>query len=191
MNRLFLLGLMPLILLLAVPHNAFAWDFGSLLNGFQGQSQGFHHWGFDNNYGQNYQGLGDCGAYCQGERDAVYDHTQGLVYNPTPACCHSEFYQQAFHQGYDDKWNSYQSQESSQGTSINVENSPGAYVVSNQYSSQTQNPLQQLAKTVCGFINCNQQQYLQPSLSPQCEQCLGSDNTNGDCSNGCAWRQEP
>jgi len=29
--------------------------------------------------------------------------------------------------------------------------------VSNQYSSQTQNPLQQLARTVCGFINCNQQ----------------------------------
>ena len=92
MNRLFLLGLMPLILLLVVPHNAFAWDFGSLFNGFQGQGQGFHHWGFDN-YGQG-SGQFGCGAYCQGERDAIYDHTQGLVYNPTPACCHSEYYQQ-------------------------------------------------------------------------------------------------
>ena len=141
--------------------------------------------------GQSYQGGIGCGAYCQGERDAIYDHTQGLVYNPTPACCHSEYYQQAFHQGYDDKWNSFQSQESSQGTSINVKNSPGAYVVSNQYSNQQQNPLQQLAHTVCGFINCNQQ-HRQPSWSsPSCQECLNTNNINGDCENGCPWGKSP
>ena len=30
MNKLFLLGAIPLVLLLVVPHNAFAWDFGDL-----------------------------------------------------------------------------------------------------------------------------------------------------------------
>jgi hypothetical protein len=175
----------PLVLLL-IPNNALAWNWS------QPFSLDFHHWlgSFDN--GQSYQGGIGCGAYCQGERDAQYDHQNNLVYNPYPQCCHSEFYQHAFHQGYDDRWNSFQSQESSQGTSINVENSPGAYVVSNQYSNQQQNPLQQLAHTVCRFINCNQQQYSQPSWSsPSCQECLNTNNINGDCENGCPWGKSP
>lgn len=64
MNRLFLLAIPVVLMLLvsAIPQSAFAWDFGSLFNGFNG----FHHWGF-NNYGQF-----GCGAYCQGERDAIF-----------------------------------------------------------------------------------------------------------------------
>jgi hypothetical protein len=107
MNRLFLLGLMPVILLV-VPHNAFAWDFGSLFNGFEGQGQGFHHWGF-NNYGQGYQPYNN--GFLAGIADAQYDHKNNLVYNPYPQCCRSEFYQHAFHEGYDQQWNIYRSQE--------------------------------------------------------------------------------
>ncbi len=80
-SRLFLLGL-PLIFLLIIPHSqsAFAWDFGSL--GL------FNPTGADN-------------AYYHGQQDAQYDHTQGLVYNPYPQCCHSQIYNDDFKNGYD------------------------------------------------------------------------------------------
>jgi hypothetical protein len=39
--------------------------------------------------------------YAQGQQDAIYDHGQGLVYNPNPQCCHSELYDEQFHNGYD------------------------------------------------------------------------------------------
>jgi hypothetical protein len=172
MNKFLLAGLVPLVILLAVPHSqsAFAWDFGSLFNGFQGQGQdqGLHHWGF-NNYGQS-----GCGAYCQGEQDAQYDHTQGLVYNPYPQCCHSQIYNDDFRKGYDQQWNTYQSQEqqTDQRSNIYINNSPGAYVNTAQSSNQGQGPSW-------------------TSSSPQCQQCLNTDNVNGDCSNGCPWEQGP
>jgi hypothetical protein len=163
MMKLFLLATtIPLVFLLIVPHNlqsAFAW---SLFNGFNG----FHHWGF-NNYGQF-----GCGPYCQGQRDAQYDHDNNLVYDPYPQCCHSEYYQQAFHQGYDQQWNIYQSQDQEQQTNqrsnIYINNSPGAYVNTEQNSNQEQ----------------GQSQEQGPSWT-------SPDNTNGDCSNGCPWRQGP
>jgi hypothetical protein len=92
-----------------------------------------------------------------GEQEAIYDHENQISYNPYPQSCQSDVYQNAFHQGYDQQWNSYQSQESTQGASVNLVNSPGAYVSVDQNSEQQQNPLQQLAHTVCGFINCNPQ----------------------------------
>jgi len=92
-----------------------------------------------------------------GEQEAIYDHENQIAYNPYPQSCQSDIYQNAFHEGYDQQWQSYQSQKSTQGESVNVVNSPGAYVSVNQNSEQQQNPLQQLAHTVCGFINCNQQ----------------------------------
>lgn len=163
MNKFFLLAI-PLVLLLIVPHlqSALAWDFGPWFDGF-------HHLGFDNNYGQF-----SCGAYCQGQRDAAYDHDQGLVYSPYPQCCHSEYYQQAFHEGYDQQWNTYQSQEqqTNQRSNIYINNSPGAYVNIEQSSNQGQSQNQGPSWT-----------------SPQCQQCLNSNNVNGDCSNGCSWRQ--
>ena len=178
MKSILLAAAIPLMFLL-VPHSAFAWDWGSPLFGlglgkpYNNGYQGFHHWSL-NNYGQGLgeSGLG-CYASCQGQRDAIYDHDNNLVYNPYPQCCHSEYFRQAFHEGYDNQWNTYQSQEqnSNQHTNIYINNSPGAYVNTEQTSGQ------------------NQEQ--EPSLSPQCEQYLRSDNTNGDCSNGCPWGQGP
>jgi len=137
-----------------------------------------HHWlgGFDN--GQGYQPYNN--GYQAGIADAQYDHQNNLVYNPYPACCHSQIYSDDFKRGYDEQWNTYQSQEqqTDQHTNIYINNSPGAYVSTAQNSNQGQDQ--------------SQEQGQGPSwTSPQCEQCLGSDNTNGNCGNGCAWRQGP
>lgn len=111
-------------------------------------------WGDYGGYNQGYGGY-SCGAYCAGEQDASYDHEQGNAYNPVGSClpCHSQFYWNNFHEGYDKQWQTYQSQDSNQGSSINIYGNNN-YVSTNQYSNQQQNPLQQLAHTVCGFVNC-------------------------------------
>ena len=98
-----------------------------------------------------------CGAYCAGQTDAVYDHENKIGYQPYGSClpCHSQDYWSSFRQGYDQQWNTYQGQSTDQGSSINIYGNNN-YVSTNQYSNQQQNPLQQLARTVCGFINCNQ-----------------------------------
>ncbi|MGC2570186.1 MAG: hypothetical protein WA364_01650 [Candidatus Nitrosopolaris sp.] len=51
-------------------------------------------------------------AYNAGTADAVYDHQNGLAYNPVGSClpCHSPQYWNNFHQGYDAQWNTYQEQ---------------------------------------------------------------------------------
>jgi hypothetical protein len=75
-------------------------------------------------------------AYAAGQQDAQYDHQQGLQYNPTPLCCHSDEWSNQFRQGYDTQWNQYQSQTAN----VNVENSPGAVVNVGQTSNQNQGP---------------------------------------------------
>lgn len=115
---------------------------------------------------QSYPG---CGGYCAGEQDAIYDHQNGYAYNPQGQClpCHSDLYWNDFHEGYDHQWQTYQSQDSNQGSSINIYGNNN-YVSTNQYSDQHQSPLQQLAHLACGFVNCGgsgtgpqQQQYQQ------------------------------
>jgi len=91
------------------------------------------------------------------QQQAINDHESNITYNPYPESCQSDAYQHAFHEGYSQQWNSFQQQESTQGSSVNVVNSPGATVSVNQESSQLQNPLQQLVHAACGFINCNPQ----------------------------------
>ena len=94
-----------------------------------------------------------------------------------PQCCHSELYRHAFQEGYDQQWNTYQSQEqqTDQHTNIYINNSPGAYVNTAQSSNQGQ----------------DQSSGQGPSWTPQCQQCLNTDHMNGDCSNGCPWGQGP
>jgi hypothetical protein len=102
-------------------------------------------------------GQGTDVGFSDGVSDAVYDHQNNLAYNPIGSCipCHSQDYWNNFHQGYDDKWNSFQSQDSNQMTKINI-NGNNNYVTTNQESNQQQSPLQQLAHAACGIINCNQ-----------------------------------
>lgn len=105
------------------------------------------------------QGCGSCGdGYQAGVSDAVYDVQNNLAYQPYGSClpCHSQDYWSNFHQGYDHYWNSHQQQESTQGTSINI-NGNNNYVNTAQYNNQQQNPLQQIAHLACGFVNCNGQ----------------------------------
>jgi hypothetical protein len=106
-------------------------------------------WGWNGWHGGGY-------GFYAGQQDAIYDHDQGNAYQPYGQClpCHSQGYWDNFHQGYDQQWNQYQGQDTTQGSSINI-NGDNNYVVTNQYSNQQQNPLQQLAHTVCGFVNCN------------------------------------
>src|SRR5215467_3522703 len=119
MKRILLLSVMPLLLLAAVTP-AKAWYWGNGL-------------GFGPILGQGYQA---------GIADAQYDHENNLVYNPYPQCCHSEYYQQAFHEGYDHQWNTYQVQNSEQRSNIYINNSPGAYVNTEQTSGQNQDQQQ-------------------------------------------------
>ena len=80
-----------------------------------------------------------------GIEDAAYDHNNNLVYNPYPACCHSQIYSDDFKRGYDEQWNTYQSQEqqTDQHTNIYINNSPRAYVNTQQSSNQGQDQSQQ------------------------------------------------
>ena len=145
MKRLFLLATtIPLILLL-IPHNAFAWDLGSFLNPTGSENNG----------------------YWAGQQDAIYDHNNNYQYNPHPMCCHSQLYDD-FKNGYDQQWNTYQSQEINQHTNVYV-NGNNNYINTAQSSNQGQ----------------SQSQEQGPSWTSQCWQCLESDNINGDCSNGC------
>lgn len=106
-------------------------------------------WGNCGNYG----GQPVCGAFCAGEQDAQFDLQNNLQYNPIGQCipCHSDEYWTNFHEGYDHQWNTYQSQESNQGSSINIYGNNN-YVSTNRYSNQQQNPLQQLAQRLGSLI---------------------------------------
>jgi hypothetical protein len=102
----------PIILLLMEQHAQAYWGDGK---------DYFSGWiGGDRLGGGGYQG-----AYYAGQQDAIYDHDNNLEYNPIEQClsCHSELYWHAFHQGYDQQWNSYstsQQQSSTQGATINI-----------------------------------------------------------------------
>jgi hypothetical protein len=125
------MAVVPILLLAAAgTTTAFAWS---------------GDWGQGSRYGENIgigQPLGpgsyDNGFYA-GQQDAIYDHTNNLVYNPVGQCleCHSQVYWSGFHHGYDQQWNTYQSQETTQGTSINIYGNNN-YVSTNQNSGQSQ-----------------------------------------------------
>jgi|SRR5215469_7238604 len=117
--------IVPLVLLMAVAAMGQAgivkawdsqgqgWDGGGCCGGSGG--------GYQNNYLQsNYPQQPGPGAYENGYNtgisDAVYDHNNGLAYNPVGNClpCHSQVYRDGFHHGYDIQWNSYQVQNTDQ-----------------------------------------------------------------------------
>jgi hypothetical protein len=116
-SRFFLLGAAAailLILLVIIPHNAFAWGWGPGPGGW-GAGVG------NGNDGWYHQGAYQNGYYA-GIQDAIYDHQNNLVYTDQPSrlSCRSQLYLDGFRHGYDQQWNSYQNQESTQGTSINI-----------------------------------------------------------------------
>jgi hypothetical protein len=90
-------------------------------------------------------GIGTSPHY-QGQQDGIWDHSHGLVYNPVGQC--STCTGDDFARGYSDGWNSYQSQESTQGAEVDVVNSPGAEVNVGQSSGQSQGP------SGCSDDNC-------------------------------------
>lgn len=90
------------------------------------------------------QGQGGEGGYYNvgyqaGIQDAIYDHQNNLVYTGQPSClsCHSQLYLDGFRKGYDTQWNSYQNQESTQGTSMNIYDNNN-YVNTAQNNEQNQ-----------------------------------------------------
>jgi hypothetical protein len=72
-----------------------------------------HEGGSENSFLQNFYpqpGPYENG-YNAGISDAVYDHDNGLAYNPlTCLPCHSQVYWDGFRHGCDTQWNSYQVQ---------------------------------------------------------------------------------
>jgi hypothetical protein len=113
----------PIILLLMGQHAQAYWGDG---NGWIGGESGYQPDAYNN-------------GYFAGQQDAIYDHDNNLAYNPIGEClpCHSELYWSNFHAGYDHQWNSYQVQESTQRTSINIYGNNN-YVNTAQYSGQNQ-----------------------------------------------------
>jgi hypothetical protein len=152
-----------ILAILLIPHNAFVWGWGpgSGGGGWLGTKSFYYH--------QFGPGAGSYeNGYYAGQQDAIYDHDNNLTYNPIGQClsCHSELYWSGFHHGYDAQWNSYQAQESTQGTSINIYGNNN-YVNTNQYSGQIQD--QQGAGPNSDFSP--------PRLGCQiCLSCWGSNN---------------
>jgi hypothetical protein len=103
--------------------------------------------GYENNYLQQPGPGAYSNGYSAGISDAVYDHDNNLAYNPVGQflSCHSQVYWDGFHHGYDEnqpesnQWNSYISQSSTQGTSINIYGNNN-YVNTAQNNGQSTNP---------------------------------------------------
>ena len=108
------------------------------------------------------------GGYYAGQQDAIYDHDHNLVYNPQPQqvnIYHPAGYDEQFRQGYDNQWNSYQSQSSS----VYINNSPGARVNVDQSAGSNEGPQQQQSEPIgCGFV----------------KQCVNPCSGNGPCGVG-------
>jgi hypothetical protein len=126
------------LLLLAAPDSAWVWGWNY---GRSGGNCGWWDGGCESGNlggGWYHQGAYQNGHYA-GTQDAIYDHENNLVYTDQPSClsCHSQLYLDGFRHGYDQQWNSYQNQESTQGTSINIYGNDN-YVDTNQYSGQNQ-----------------------------------------------------
>jgi len=129
-----------LLLGLAATNQALAWE-GDWGNGLGWIGEGGHHWWGVGDYQQSYPGPGAYeNGYNAGISDAIYDHTNNLVYNPVGQClsCHSQVYWNGFHKGYDAQWNTYQS--INQGTSINIYGNHN-YVNTAQNSGQSSGPV--------------------------------------------------
>lgn len=144
----------PIVLLImAAAPTAKAWDYGpgnwggpgggdydgiGLGHLITGLGQNFGLWGGQEGGGWYHQAAYQNGYYA-GTQDAIYDHQNNLVYTDQPGClsCHSQLYLDGFRNGYSQQWNSYQNQESTQGTSINIYGNNN-YVNTNQYSGQNQ-----------------------------------------------------
>jgi len=134
--------------------------------------EGYHHWNQDGcceghwGIGNLLQSLGSYqqsgpydNGYNAGIADAIYDHTNNLVYNPVGQClpCHSEIYWNGFHHGYDKQWNTYTEQSVSQGTSINIYGNHNFVNVAqdsgqNSGPSGTPSPLQE--QNSCNYDGC-------------------------------------
>jgi len=139
---------------------------GLLLLGLAATNQAFA-WGYWNGGGSDYQpsyypspGPGAYeNGYSTGIADAVYDHSNGLAYNPVGQClpCHSELYWNGFHEGYDKQWNTYNYQSTNQGTSINIYGN-GNYVNTDQNSAQSSSPPElpafPIKQGLCGSFGC-------------------------------------
>jgi len=128
-------------------NQAFAWGYW---NGGEG---GANYWDQGNTWsgGRGYGPGPYTNGYSAGISDAVYDHDNNLQYNPIGQClsCHSQVYWDGFHQGYDKQWNIYQS--TSQSTNIYINNSPGAYVNTDQNSGQSSGSNPNPSSSGCGW----------------------------------------
>jgi hypothetical protein len=123
----------PIILLLMGQHAQAYWGDGKdPFSGWNGLGGGDGY-----RYESGYQPGAYNNGYYAGIQDAIYDRDNNLAYDPIGQClpCHSELYWSNFHAGYNHQWNSYQAQESTQGTSINIYGNNN-YVNTNQYSGQ-------------------------------------------------------
>ena len=148
----FVIAAIPIAFLLigmvATGPKAQAWDGGY---GFWG----FHHW--------HHFGLGDC-CFGNGQSEGLWN--QGCCNSGLQSdCCNGpsvcgNYCDNNYNQcdSCNNLPNNNQQQESTQGSSVNVNNSPAAYVSVNQNQGQTQNQLTQLGHDLCNLINCQSQQ---------------------------------
>jgi len=92
-------------------------------------------------------------GYYAGQQDAQYDHAKGNPYNPIAACCHPDYWNSQFHQGYDTQWNTYQSQNTEQKTSVNIygnDNYVNVGQTNHQRQDQSQGPSPATPVVGCG-----------------------------------------
>jgi hypothetical protein len=80
-------------------------------------------------------------GYNAGISDAVYDHENGLAYNPVGNClpCHSQEYWDNFSQGYEHQWNTYQSTHQTVNNYVTVNGNGNDVNINNRQNSDLSN----------------------------------------------------
>jgi hypothetical protein len=101
-------------------------------------------WGSDGYWGHWNEGGSCCGdtgigsdGYNAGIADAVYDHQNGLAYNPIGNCllCHSPDYWNNFRQGYQHQWDTYQNTQQTINNYVTVNGNGNDVNINNRQNS--------------------------------------------------------
>ena len=120
-----ILAALPLLTSLTITNQALAWG-------------GDGYWGHWNEGGSccGDPGIGSDG-YSAGIADAVYDHQNGLTYNPIGNClsCHSADYWNNFRQGYQHQWDTYQNTQQTINNYVTVNGNGNDVRLNNGQSS--------------------------------------------------------
>jgi hypothetical protein len=154
-----ILAALPLLTALTTTNHALAWDGdGWIDHGWFNQCCGYWNEGSSCCSDQrSCCGGGGTDAYKAGISDAVYDHQNGLSYNPIGNClsCHSPDYWNNFRQGYEHQWNTYQNTHQTVNNYVTINGNGNDVNINNRQNSDQSslNEQQPQSEGCCGWNN--------------------------------------